>query len=88
MDPTSMDWRHEASCRDVDPELFFPIGTTGPALAQIEAARAICGTCAVQAPCLEWALSTGQDAGIWGGMTEEERRAARRDRVVGQRLAV
>jgi len=88
MDPASMDWRHEASCRDVDPELFFPIGSTGPALSQIEAARAICGTCDVQAPCLEWALATGQDAGIWGGMTEEERRAVRRDRVVRQRVAV
>jgi WhiB family redox-sensing transcriptional regulator len=88
VDPTSMDWRHEASCRDVDPELFFPIGSTGPALSQIEAARAICGSCSVQAPCLEWALATGQDAGIWGGMTEEERRTVRRDRVVRQRVAV
>lgn len=88
VDPTSMDWRHEASCRDVDPELFFPIGSTGPALSQIEAARAICGSCSVQAPCLEWALTTGQDAGIWGGMTEEERRTARRDRAVRQRVAV
>ena len=88
VDPNSMDWRHEASCRDVDPELFFPIGAAGPALAQIEAARAICGTCAVQQPCLEWALATGQDAGIWGGMTEEERRAVRRDRVVRQPVAV
>ena len=42
----------------------------------------------MQQPCLEWALQTGQDAGIWGGMTEEERRAARRDRVVRQRVAV
>jgi WhiB family transcriptional regulator, redox-sensing transcriptional regulator len=89
VDPNSMDWRHEASCRDVDPELFFPIGTTGPALAQIEAARAICGTCAVQQPCLEWALATAQDAGIWGGLTEEERRATRRERIVlGARVAV
>lgn len=88
MDPTMMDWRHDASCRDVDPELFFPIGTTGPALAQIEAARAICGSCAVQDSCLEWALATGQDAGIWGGVTEEERRTIRRDRAVRQRVAV
>jgi WhiB family redox-sensing transcriptional regulator len=89
VDPISMDWRHDASCRDVDPELFFPIGTTGPALAQIEAAKAICGTCAVQAPCLEWALATAQDAGIWGGLTEDERRAIRRDRVAAHaRVAV
>ena len=88
VDPTMMDWRHDASCRDVDPELFFPIGTTGPALAQIEAARAICGSCEVQGSCLEWALATGQDAGIWGGVTEEERRTIRRDRAVRQRVAV
>ena len=88
VDPNSMDWRHDASCRDVDPELFFPIGTTGPAMAQIEAARAICGTCSVQQPCLEWAISTAQDAGIWGGMTEEERRSVRRERVIGARVAV
>jgi WhiB family redox-sensing transcriptional regulator len=87
LDEFSMDWRHQASCRDVDPELFFPIGTTGPALAQIEAAKAICAMCAVQQPCLEWALDTAQDAGVWGGLTEEERRAVRRDRT-GQRQRV
>ena len=37
-----MDWRHRAACRDEDPELFFPIGNTGPALLQIEEARAVC----------------------------------------------
>lgn len=73
-----MDWRHEAACRDADPEIFFPIGTSGPALAQIEAARAICAMCAVKEPCLEWAIDTAQDAGIWGGSTEEERRTVRR----------
>ena len=81
-----MDWRHEAACRDVDPEIFFPIGTTGPALAQIEAAVSICRTCSVQEQCLEWALDTAQDAGIWGGTTEEERREMRRG--ARQRVAV
>lgn len=76
----SMDWRHEASCRDVDPELFFPIGASGPALAQIAAAKTICEMCSVHDPCLEWALETAQDAGIWGGLTEDERRARRRTR--------
>lgn len=75
-----MDWRHRAACRDVDPDFFFPVGSTGPALAQIQAAKAICGTCAVQEDCLEWSLVTGQDAGIWGGSTEEERREMRRAR--------
>ena len=42
-----MDWRHRAACRDEDPELFFPIGNTGPALLQIEEARAVCRRCEV-----------------------------------------
>ena len=83
---TAMDWRHGAACRDIDPEIFFPIGATGPALSQIQAAQAICGTCNVQKDCLEWALETGQDAGIWGGMTEDDRREMRRG--ARQRVAV
>lgn len=75
-----MEWVHRAKCKDEDPELFFPIGTTGPAAAQIEAAKAICMKCEVRVHCLEWALATGQDAGVWGGMSEEERRALRRVR--------
>ena len=73
-----MDWRHRAACRDEDPELFFPIGNTGPALLQIEEARAVCRRCEVQEECLQWALETGQDAGVWGGMSEDERRALKR----------
>lgn len=76
-----MDWRHRAKCREVDPELFFPIGNTGPALLQIEEAKAVCRQCPVLEPCLEWALSTGQDAGVWGGTSEDERRALKRQRV-------
>ena len=37
-----MDWRHHAACREVDPELFFPIGNTGPALLQIDEAKQVC----------------------------------------------
>jgi WhiB family redox-sensing transcriptional regulator len=73
-----MDWRHEAACRDEDPELFFPIGTTGPALHQIDEAKAVCRACTVNADCLDWALETGQDAGVWGGLSEDERRALKR----------
>jgi WhiB family redox-sensing transcriptional regulator len=75
---TSMDWRHRALCRDEDPELFFPIGNTGPALLQIEQAKAVCRRCPVIQDCLAWALETGQDAGVWGGMSEDERRALKR----------
>ena len=74
----AMDWRHNAACRDEDPELFFPIGNTGPALLQIEEAKAVCRRCAVVETCLAWAIETGQDAGVWGGLSEDERRALKR----------
>ncbi|WP_248965739.1 WhiB family transcriptional regulator [Sphaerisporangium perillae] len=73
-----MDWRHRAACRDVDPELFFPIGNTGPALMQIEEAKQVCRACPVSDPCLKWAIESGQDAGVWGGLSEDERRALKR----------
>jgi WhiB family redox-sensing transcriptional regulator len=72
-----MDWRHRAACKSEDPELFFPVGDTGPALLQIAEAKAVCRRCPVQAQCLNWALTSGQDAGVWGGLSETERRAVR-----------
>jgi WhiB family redox-sensing transcriptional regulator len=60
-----MDWRHDAACRDVDPELFFPIGNTGPALLQIDEAKHVCRRCPAIEACLQWALESGQDAGVW-----------------------
>jgi WhiB family redox-sensing transcriptional regulator len=77
-DGAAMDWRHNAVCREEDPELFFPIGNTGPALLQIEEAKAVCRRCPVMEQCLQWALETGQDAGVWGGLSEDERRAMKR----------
>ncbi|WP_243657423.1 WhiB family transcriptional regulator [Frankia sp. BMG5.11] len=73
-----MDWRHRALCREEDPELFFPIGTTGPAERQVEEAKAVCRRCAVTSDCLNWALDTGQDSGVWGGLSEDERRTLKR----------
>jgi WhiB family redox-sensing transcriptional regulator len=73
-----MDWRHRAACRDEDPELFSPIGTSGPAILQVEQAKAVCRRCRVTEECLRWALETGQDAGVWGGLSEDERRALKR----------
>lgn len=75
-----MDWRHSALCRDEDPELFFPVGNSGPALLQIEEAKAVCMRCPVREQCLEFALSSGQDAGVWGGLSEDERRSLKRRR--------
>jgi WhiB family transcriptional regulator, redox-sensing transcriptional regulator len=72
------DWRHRAACRDEDPNLFFPIGSTGPSLAWIEDAKAVClGRCTVVGECLQFALEHGLD-GVWGATTEEERRAMKR----------
>ena len=73
-----MDWRDRAACLEADPELFFPIGNTGPAILQIEEAKAVCRTCPVIDTCLKWAHETGQDAGVWGGLSEDERRALKR----------
>ena len=71
-------WRNDAICRDTDPDLFFPIGTTGQALLQIDRAKQVCDECPVKVKCLEFALETNQDSGIWGGTSEEERRDIRR----------
>jgi WhiB family redox-sensing transcriptional regulator len=67
-----------AACRDEDPELFFPVGNSGPSLHQISEAKAVCRRCPVASSCLTWALESGQDAGVWGGMSEDERRALKR----------
>jgi WhiB family redox-sensing transcriptional regulator len=84
---TDDDWRAVAACRDTDPDLFFPVGTTGPAIDQIEAAKAVCRECDAKAPCLDFALTTNQDSGIWGGTSEEERRKLRRQWLAARRRA-
>jgi WhiB family redox-sensing transcriptional regulator len=74
------DWRDQAACRNEDPDLFFPIGTSGPALLQTEQAKAVCRRCLVRERCLRWALDTGQCMGVWGGTSETERRVLLRRR--------
>jgi WhiB family redox-sensing transcriptional regulator len=73
-------WIERAGCLEEDPELFFPVGTSSPALDQTERAKRVCRSCAVRGECLRWALDTCQDAGVWGGLDEEERRVIRRQR--------
>jgi WhiB family redox-sensing transcriptional regulator len=73
---SSPGWMPRGACRGEDPELFFPRAATGPALAQVIAAKAVCFRCAERAVCMAYALATGQ-AGIWGGTTQEERHAMR-----------
>ncbi|MFF4104338.1 WhiB family transcriptional regulator [Streptomyces sp. NPDC001903] len=62
-----------AACREEDPDLFFPIGTSGPALLQIEEAKAVCRRCPVLERCLEWALEGGTDWGVWEVASAPER---------------
>ena len=87
IDWDSDNWRDGASCRDTDPDLFFPVGTTGPALEQIEAAKAVCRACPALEPCLEFALATNQESGVWGATSEEERRKLRKAWLARQRRA-
>lgn len=69
-----MDWRDSAACRDEDPELFYPVGSTGPALLQIAEAKAVCRRCPVLDECRAWALANREPYGVWGGLSEDERR--------------
>ena len=73
----SADWAARGTRRYGDPDLFFPITSSGPALLQIAQAKAVCARCPVLIDCLGYALETGQDAGVWGGTTAEERREIR-----------
>lgn len=84
---SSYDWRAKAACRDKDPELFFPVGNTGAACQQIEEAKTVCRSCEVIDSCLRTALDTNQDYGVWGGMSEDERRALKRRAMRARRSA-
>lgn len=70
-------WRLKAACYSAggETDLFFPVGTTGPAVEQIANAKAVCQSCIAKLACLEYALQNNIQDGIWGGTTEEERRA-------------
>lgn len=78
MDEFTTDWRYRAACKNEDPELFFPIGGGGPAETQLEQATAVCRGCPVRDRCLSWAMASGQDYGVWGAMSEDERRSLKR----------
>ncbi|MEO8329801.1 MAG: WhiB family transcriptional regulator [Candidatus Nanopelagicales bacterium] len=70
-----MNWDHEAACQSTDPELFFPNGEWPE-----EAAKRVCRGCPVRLQCLEFALDARLEHGVWGGLTEAERRSLRRSR--------
>ena len=67
------EWLDAGACRSEDPELFFPITSSGPSAQQIAAAKAVCQGCGVQSQCLHYALDSHQSYGVWGGLSEEER---------------
>jgi WhiB family redox-sensing transcriptional regulator len=71
-------WRDQAACKSTAADLFFPTGRTPGASEQVRAAKSVCRQCEVRATCLLYALETNQDAGIWGGTSEDERRKLRR----------
>lgn len=73
-------WQLRAACRNMDPDLFFSLGSGKNALDQIDRAKAVCGACAVRAACLDYALTTRQEYGIWGGASEDERKVILRAR--------
>lgn len=72
------DWRQLAACRDSEPTLFFPVGSTGPALQSIADAKIICAQCSAKEDCLQYALRSNQESGVWGGYAEDERRRLRK----------
>lgn len=65
-----------AACRSEDPELFFPVSEVGPGMRQVIEAKAVCAGCPVRSACLAFALERDLE-GVWGGTTEDERRALR-----------
>jgi WhiB family redox-sensing transcriptional regulator len=80
-------WRYLALCGDYDPDLFFPIGSSGPAVRQRLRAKAVCAECPVKRDCLEWAMATEQPYGVWGGLDEQEREELRAGESEDERVA-
>jgi WhiB family redox-sensing transcriptional regulator len=68
-------WHVNALCAQTDPESFFPKkgGST-------KEAKKICGLCSVRIDCLEFAIESDERYGIWGGLSERERRRYKKDR--------
>lgn len=75
-------WQAEANCLGVDPDLFFP--ERG---ASTKEAKGVCRGCVVREDCLEYALANGEKFGIWGGLSERERRRIRRQRALARAAA-
>ena len=85
----SLEWQEDAACRPYDNLLFF--GEEGESELERQAreskAKAICRTCPVQEPCLEFAMETNQKYGIWGALTDKERASLKRRRARARRAS-
>jgi len=79
-----VEWSKNAACQGAEPEQFFPVGTGGASMREINAAKAVCRRCSVIDECRDFAFQTRQPFGVWGGTDEEERRAL----WAGERVAV
>lgn len=81
------EWRALSACKGYDSDLWFPAGETGLAEDQIAQAKRVCQGCVVADDCLKYAVVTNQRFGIWGGLTEDERRPVRRRWMADRRRA-
>jgi WhiB family redox-sensing transcriptional regulator len=75
-------WRRQASCRGAGPDLFFP--AKGEPASE---AKEVCQTCPVALQCLDYAIASGEETGIWGGMSERQRREVARARRIAAQAA-
>jgi len=75
-------WQRKANCMGVDPDLFFP--ERGSSTRE---AKEVCRGCVVREECLEYAVTYGEKFGIWGGLSERERRKIRRRRTLEAKAA-
>jgi WhiB family redox-sensing transcriptional regulator len=69
------EWMSQAKCRNMDPAVFFPSDGVG-----VQAAQRVCAECTVARPCLEYALASKIEEGVWGGASERHRRRLLRQR--------
>lgn len=77
MPPPPREWEAQARCRVVDPDVFFPpfeVETTGQRHAREARAKEVCADCPVLVVCRDWALAAAEPHGVWGGLSESERR--------------
>ncbi len=81
----SDEWWGAAACRNAEPDLFFPISATAASRTTVQRAKQVCASCPVSTQCLSYALRHRQEQGIWGGLTDDERRLLSRRQAASER---